>query len=194
MTRTGNPTHTLIRLIGAAAALAALVASGNAAMAQAEGSAPAGIARPADALEFLLGEWEGTGWAMGPGGQRSEFRVQEQITAQADGHGVSLQGMGWSDINGEERVVHNAFGLLWAGYDGQYHMRSVVMQGHTAEAVAEIGNNTLRWAMSAGPMGEYRYTSTVENDVWHEVGERRMPGETDWTVFLEMTLERTAAP
>ena len=34
-----------------------------------------------------------------------------------------------------------------------------------------------------------RYTSMIEDGVWHEVGERRM-GDEDWAVFLEMTLTR----
>lgn len=170
--------------------MAGLTAAGLSLIAAEAVAAQQPAERPAEALEFMLGEWEGTGWAAGPDGQRSEFRVHEQITAQADGHGVSLHGMGWSEIGGEERVVHNAFGLIWAGYDGQYHMRSVIMQGHTAEAVAEIGDNSLVWGMNAGPMGEFRYTSTVEDDVWHEVGERRANTSAEWEVFLEMTLER----
>lgn len=193
MTRTGNPTHTLIRLIGAAAALAALVAGGNAALAQADGTAPPGIARPADALEFLIGEWEGTGWAMGPDGQRGDFVVTESIQSRAGGHGVTFEGHGTVQIgpNGETRTVHDAFALIWTEPGGGFAMRTVVMQGHTLEVVPEISDNRIVWGFEAGPMGEMRYTSTVENGVWHEVGERRMPGETDWTVFLEMTLERT---
>ncbi|MEE2565741.1 hypothetical protein [Hyphobacterium marinum] len=196
MSRAGDRIHFIIRAAGAAVALAALVAGSHAASAQAEGTAPPGIDRPADALDFLVGEWEGTGWALGPNGRRGEFAVSESIRSRAGGHGVTFEGRGTAAIgpNGETRTVHDAFALIWAEPDGGYGMRTVVMQGHTLEVVPEISENRIVWGFEAGPMGETRYTSTVTDGVWHEVGERRMPGETDWTVFLEMTLERTAAP
>ncbi len=146
---------------------------------------------PAEALHYLIGEWDGTGWAAGPDGRRSEFRVHEIITSRAGGHAVSMQGAGYASF-GEgqpERQVHDAFALMWADRDGSYHIRSVVMQGHTVETEIELGENSFQWGFDAGPMGETRYTTTVEDGVWHEVGERRT-GEGDWTVFLEMTLER----
>lgn len=148
--------------------------------------------RPAEALGFLIGEWEGTGWAAGPGGQRGEFRVHELIESRAAGHAVSLQGRGWARFGPDapETVVHDAFGLIWAGYDGAYHIRSVVMQGHTIEGLIDVNDSGFQWGFDAGPMGETRYTTTVEDGVWHEVGERRANASTEWEVFLEMTLER----
>lgn len=146
--------------------------------------------RPAEALGFLIGEWEGTGWAAGPGGQRSDFRVHEVISSRAGGHGVTMEGTGWADVNGEERVVHDAIGLMWAGYDGVYHIRSVVMQGYSVETTVEVGDNSFQWGFDAGPMGEVRYTTTVEDGVWHETGERRADASADWVVFLEMRLQR----
>ena len=147
--------------------------------------------RPAEALHYLLGEWDGTGWATGPDGQRSEFRVHEIITSRAGGHAVSMQGAGYapSGESQRERQIHDAFALMWADRDGSYHIRSVVMQGHTVETEIELGENRFQWEVDAGPMGEMRYTTTVEDGVWRETGERRV-GDGDWTVFLEMTLER----
>ena len=59
---------------------------------------------------------------------------------------------------------------MWADRDGSYHIRSVVMQGHTVETEIELGENSFQWGFDAGPMGETRYTTTVEDGVWHEVG------------------------
>lgn len=196
MTRSGDLTHTIIRVIGAAAALAVLAAGGKAALAQADRTVPPGNSRPAEALEFLMGEWEGTGWAMGPNGERGAFAVTESIRSRAGGHGVTFEGHGTVSVgsNGESRTVHEAFALIWAEPSGGFGMRTVVTQGHTLEVVPDISENRIVWGFNAGAMGETRYTTTVTDGVWHEVGERRLPGETEWTVFLEMTLERLASP
>lgn len=172
-------------IIGVTAAGLSLAAAGIA-----EAQQPA--ERPAEALHFLIGEWEGTGWAAGPDGQRGEFRVHELIESRAAGHAVSLQGRGWARFGPDapEAVVHDAFGLIWAGYDGAYHIRSVVMQGHTIEGRIDVNEAGFQWGFDAGPMGETRYTTTVEDGVWREVGERRADADAEWEIFLEMTLER----
>lgn len=148
--------------------------------------------RPAEALGFLLGQWEGEGHATGPDGQGGSFRVEETIAARAGGHALSLEGRGWARFGPDapETLVHDAFGVIWAGYDGGYHIRSVVMQGHTVETRIDVNESGFQWGFDAGAMGETRYTTTVEDGVWREVGERRADADSDWEVFLEMTLER----
>ena len=159
--------------------------------AQAPGTAGPNAVKPADALSFMLGEWEGTGWAYGPNGQRGDFAVTESITARAGGYGVTFEGHGTTSMGPDQEpmTVHDAFALIWADRSGGFGMRTVVMQGHTLDVVPEIGPNSIVWGFDAGPMGEMRYTSMIEDGVWHEVGERRM-GDEDWAVFLEMTLTR----
>lgn len=146
--------------------------------------------RPAEALGFLIGEWEGTGWAAGPDGQRGTFRIHELIQSGAAGHAVSLHGVGRAEIDGAERVVHDAFAMIWAAPEGGYRIRSVVMQGYSGETSIEVSENGFTWGVDAGSAGETRYTATVADDVWHEVGERRASTDAAWEVFLEMTLER----
>lgn len=184
-------------LVTLAAAASALVLGVQKAQAQAPGTAGPNAPKPAEALAFMLGNWEGTGYALGPDGQRGNFAVTETISSRAGGYGVTFEGHGTVRVgpNQESRTVHDAYALIWAEPGGGYGMRTVVMQGHTLDVVPEIGENSIVWGFDAGPMGETRYTTIIDGDAWHEVGERLMDGE-DWTTFLEMTLTRvgTSAP
>lgn len=195
-----HPVQTLrssARAAGAACSLIMLaVLSGPPAVAQVDGTATPDAVQPAQALAFLLGEWEGTGWMLSPDGRRGEFSVRERVTPRASGYGVSLEGHGSVFVgpDQQERTVHDAFALIWAEPDGGFGMRTVVMQGHTLQVEPEITGNRLVWGFDAGPMGETRYTTVVEDGVWTATGERRLPGEADWSQFLEMTLTRMAAP
>jgi len=178
------------RLILGILALVLLVAGLQSARAQ-DSAMPQPAPDPADALSFMLGEWDGTGWTLTPTGDRSEFEVHESIRSRSGGHGVTFEGRGMAPTgpDGEMQIVHDAFALIWAERDGSYAMRSVVMQGFSLQVIPEIGENTFAWGFDAGPYGETRYVSTIEDGVWHELGERRV-GDGEWTIFLEMTLAR----
>jgi hypothetical protein len=138
-------------------------------------------------LAFLLGEWEGGGSiAMGPG-PRQTFSQTERIQLKHDGTLLLIEGHGKSTANGQ--TVHDALAVVtFDPASGQYKFRSFAAVGRFADTTATVNGNTMVWGMTFGPM-KVRYTITVENGVWREIGERSSDDRT-WVPFFEMTVKR----
>lgn len=132
-------------------------------------------------LQFMVGNWKGTGWMMGRHG-KSEFDQTERIEFKLDSTAVLIEGKGLS--NG--KVVHNALAILT--YDkikGNYIFRSYLPSGLNAEFKAEIIENKLYWY----PNENTRYIIWQnEKEQWYETGEYKI-GQ-NWNQFFEMTLDR----
>jgi hypothetical protein len=138
-------------------------------------------------LAFLVGDWEGSGSiAMGPG-PRQTFVQTERIQFKHDGTLLLIEGQGKSPTNGQ--IVHDALAVV--SFDpatGQYKFRSFAAVGRFADTTATVNGNTMVWGLNFGPM-KVRYTITVENGVWREIGERSSDEKT-WTPMFEMTVKR----
>jgi hypothetical protein len=138
-------------------------------------------------LAFLVGEWEGNASiAMGPG-PRQMVAQTERIQFKHDGTLLLIEGQGRSAQNGQ--IVHDALAVV--SFDpatGQYKFRSFVAVGRFAETTATVSGYTMVWGLNFGQM-KVRYTITVENGVWREIGERSGDEKT-WTPFFEMTVKR----
>ena len=144
-----------------------------------------------DRVGFLEGRWEGTGWIdLGPAG-RHEFRQQEEVRRTAAGAVMVIEGEGVESLpQGGERQVHNAFAVLsWDPGAERYRIRAWRGDGAEVEDSPEIAASSLVWGFQ-GPHGpQVRFTVRIVDEVWHEVGEHSMDGET-WRPFLEMHLRR----
>lgn len=173
------------RLAAALAVLPALAMAG-----------PAFAHQPAaEAFGFLVGSWEGTGEASAPeGGPRGAFTVQETIAAEAGGHAVSLRGTGEAEMQpGQPPVrIHDAFALVWRHHDGTYRIRSVTMHGQAIEAEISPTPDGFEWGFAAGPMGEFRYSASVDGDSWTQSGYYRAPEGGEWSQFMTMSLSRVS--
>ena len=132
-------------------------------------------------LDFMVGNWKGTGWMMGRNG-KSEFEQTERIEFKLDSTAVLIEGKGIS--NG--KIVHNALAILT--YDksrGNYIFRSYLPSGLNAEFKAEIIENKLYWY----PNDNVRYIIWQNsNGQWYETGEYKRGNA--WSQFFEMTLDR----
>ena len=140
-------------------------------------------------LDWLVGQWQGTGWMqMGPQGRR-EFTINETIQEKLDGLVLVIEGHGKSLEDG--RAVHNA--LAFVSYDGEaktYRWRAFTAEGRQTDAVAKVGINTLEWGFEIPQRGLLRYTVKLnEKGEWFEVGEMSQDGQT-WQKVFEMTLQR----
>ncbi len=160
-----------------------------------QGEAP-DLAEKAEAmakLEFLVGEWRGSSWMqMGP--QRSDATGVETVQKKAGGLALLIEGRFTSRFpDGSERVVHDALAVL--SYDsesGTYRMVSHLANGRTGEFTARlIGDQTLQWVIPETPVGEIRYTLTIEGDTWNEAGRFTREGEP--VQFFGMSLERVGS-
>jgi Protein of unknown function (DUF1579) len=140
-------------------------------------------------LDWLVGQWKGTGWMqMGPQGRR-EFTITETIQRKLDGLVLVIEGKGKSKEDGSS--VHTA--LAFVSYDEgakTFRWRAFTAEGQQTDTVAKVGTNTLEWGLEIPQRGRMRYTiKRNEKGEWFEVGEMTQDGQT-WQKFFEMTLQR----
>jgi hypothetical protein len=133
-------------------------------------------------LEFMVGDWKGSGWMMGRDGQRSEFDQTEKIQFKLDSTMVLIEGLGTS----QGKVVHNALAILTYDKSGdKLVFRSYLQNGQNGEFPAEIKDGKMYWF----PNPNVRYIIGINDQgQWFETGEYKM-GE-NWSQFFEMTLDK----
>jgi hypothetical protein len=178
-----QPPHTIMTKI---LWIALLGISSVAALAQAPAS---GQRDEMKKLDWLVGQWNGTGWMqLGPQG-RKEFTITETVQGKLDGLVLVIEGNGKSKEDG--RAVHTA--LAFVSYDEgakTFRWRAFTAEGRQTDTVAKVGANTLEWGLEIPDRGRMRYTIKLnEKGEWFEVGEMTQDGET-WRKFFEMTLQR----
>lgn len=144
-------------------------------------------------LDFLLGEWQGTGWIEFGPKQRHTFRQSEKITHKAGGSIVVIEGLGLAQVDGREVPVHQAYAIL--NYDKhakQFRMRAWRADGEEVQADPKIGAQNLQWGFTdARSQMHIRFTIRLnEAGQWSELGESSRDGQT-WHQFFEMTLSKT---
>ena len=146
------------------------------------------------ALAALVGEWEGSGWVdAGPNG-RIPFTVHESARWAAGGTVLVLDGLGLQKLeDGSEQAVHQAFAVVsWDAGEGTYRMRAYRAGGGEVTDRPTVGDGHLSWGFHDPRVGQIRFTLSIDEDAWHEVGERSGDGAS-WQPFLEMSLRRTGS-
>jgi hypothetical protein len=143
---------------------------------------------------WLVGEWEGPATIHMDNGGTMMLVQHETVTSAAFGTALLIRGRGRMTINGAERVVFEAAGIL--GYDvpskklsfasasgsGQMQMFGVTAQG-----------NGFTWGFTDPRGVEHRYVITRTADgKWHEIGTTSSDGGKTWTTTVELSL--TKAP
>lgn len=144
--------------------------------AQREGMAP---------LAYMNGVWRGPATTTLPSGEVHNITQTERIGPFLDGSVKVIEGRGYEP---DGRVGFNAFGVI--SYDPatkKYAMRSYA-QGYQGDFVITPTVDGYTWEIPAGPM-TIRYTATVKDGKWREVGDRIMPGRPP-VRFFEMNLVR----
>ncbi|HEU4829788.1 MAG TPA: hypothetical protein VFT04_11400 [Gemmatimonadales bacterium] len=154
-------------------------------------AAPAGGMRQ---LDWLIGEWNGTGTMSMGTGRQHEGSIVERATRHAGGHAITLEGLGKAaQAAGDSIVVHDAFALIW--YDAganAFRMKTFRATGHTVEPEIAVSAGKIVWGFTDPRAGRIRFTVThLPDDRWHEVGEASRDGTT-WMKFFEMNLTRAA--
>jgi hypothetical protein len=141
-------------------------------------------------LEHWVGEWTGTAW-FDAGGHRMETAMVERIQWKLDGSALLVEGVGRAKGGpADGRVVHNALAVL--SYDPgakKYRFHHWRESGEHGESELRIGEDNVTWE-TPGPQGVARFTVTIKDGRWHEVGEASGDGGQTWFKFMEMNLER----
>jgi hypothetical protein len=138
------------------------------------------------ALPRIEGRWAGEGWMrMGPG-EPMRFVGEETVEARLDGRLLVVEGL--HRTPDRSKVVHHAFGVFsWDENAKNYRFTTYVANRGGGEHVARMEGNALVWDL-AGEGPKRRFTITVENDQWKEVGHVQLGDK--WVQFFEMTLSR----
>lgn len=136
-------------------------------------------------LSFLDGLWRGSAWTISPSGERHTATQTERVGPFLDGAVKVIEGLGYETAG---KVAFNALGVIsYNPSTRAYSLRSYAM-GMSGDYVLTLLPEGFAWEIPAGPM-TIRYTATVKDGTWHEVGDRVVPGK-DPVRFMEMTLKR----
>lgn len=138
-------------------------------------------------LAFMDGEWRGSAWTqmMAPQGEKHVLTQTERVGTFLDGTVRVIEGRGYE---ADGKVTFNAFAVIsYKPETRAYSMRSYAM-GNSGDFVLVPTADGFTWEIPAGPM-TIRYTATVKDGVWKEVGDRIAPGK-DPVRFIEMDLKR----
>ncbi len=170
-----------------AAALVILSATG-AALAQARPSPEALLAAQREAmlpLAWMDGVWRGPAEISLYGGAKLQLTQTERVGTLLDGTIRVMEGRGYA---ADSSLAFNAFGI--ASYDPatKAYTLHTYARGHAGDFPLRPTADGFVWEIAAGP-ATIRYTTTFKNGVWHEIGERIMPGQ-DPVRTIEMKLTR----
>lgn len=136
-------------------------------------------------LPAMDGTWRGKARILESDGKWREHTQTERVGPMLDSTLKVIEGAGY-DADG--RKVFHAFAVVaWDTRKQAYAMRSHAM-GNLGDFSFTPNDSGFVWEIPAGPM-TIRYTATVRDGKWREIGERVAPGR-DPVRFLEMDLAR----
>lgn len=134
---------------------------------------------------YMDGVWRGPAWTITPNG-RHEVTQTERIGPFLGGSVRMTEGRGY-DSSGT--VSFNALGVI--SYDPatrNYSMTSWA-QGYSGTFALQPTADGYVWEVPAGPGAKIRYTATIRDGAWREIGER-IVGDARPVQMFEMNLRR----
>ena len=139
-------------------------------------------------LEFLTGQWSGTGWIQ-MGREKHFFNQSENVIQKVNQSVIVIDGLGTD--NETNQVIHQAFAVI--SYDKaaqKYLMRAYRGDGNYIDADAEVApDGSFVWGFTHPQAGRMKYTIRMTDGKWIETGEMSRDNTT-WFPFFEMTLSR----
>lgn len=167
------------------AATALLLAAAPAALAQDANPAALDAQRAAmKKLDWMKGRWRGPAVTQAAQGEHRVTQT-ERIGSALDGTLIVMEGKGFRP---DGTPGFHAFGIL--SFDpraGEYALRSYA-QGYVGTFKLVPSGTGYVWEVPAGPM-TIRYTATLHDGIWTEVGDRIAAGRPAQR-FFEMNLKR----
>lgn len=136
-------------------------------------------------LAFMDGEWRGTATHTNPDGSTHVLTQTERVGSFLDGKVKVVEGRGYE---ADGRLTFNALGVVYFDHQRQVLRFQAHAMGNSGDYAFTPKADGFVWEIPAGPM-TIRYTATIANGEWHEVGDRVMPGAPD-VRFFEMRLKR----
>lgn len=130
-------------------------------------------------LAFMDGTWRGSAWTLLPSGEKHTLVQTERVGPFLDGAVKVVEGRGYE---ADGRLAFNAFGTISFNPATQaYSMRSHAM-GNAGDFKLTPTADGFTWEIPAGPM-TIRYTATLKDGTWVEVGDRIVPGKDPVRIY-----------
>ncbi|HYD13772.1 MAG TPA: DUF1579 domain-containing protein [Allosphingosinicella sp.] len=136
-------------------------------------------------LAFMDGVWRGPAWSLAAGGRREMIQT-ERMGPMLGGAIRVMEGRGYTP---DGNVAFNAFGIVSYDPDRRAYSLTSYALGHHATVPLTLTDTGFVWETPAGPGAIIRYTATIRDGTWHEVGERIAPGQPPLRV-VELNLRR----
>lgn len=137
------------------------------------------------AFAFMDGVWRGPAASALPSGGKHEITQTERIGPLLGGTVKVIEGRGYG---ADGKTTFNALGIISYNVAAKsYSMRSYAM-GYSGDFPVQRTSDGFSWEIPAGP-ATIRYSATVKDGTWTEVGDRIVPGK-DPERFFEMKLTR----
>ncbi|MEO6323581.1 MAG: DUF1579 domain-containing protein [Thermoanaerobaculia bacterium] len=140
-------------------------------------------------LSYMDGVWRGPASTTRPSGEKHDITQTERIGPFLEGSVKVMEGRGY-DADG--KVTFNAFGTISYNPDKKaYSMHSYAM-GSSGDFPLTPNATGFVWVIPAGPEATIRYTATVKDGKWNEVGDF-MGKDKPPVRFFEMNLVRVGS-
>jgi hypothetical protein len=177
-----------IRAIVAALFTMVVALPGSAAFGQGRPDTAALLAAQREALQklaYMDGVWRGPAWTILASGQRHDITQTERIGPFLGGSVKVVEGRGYE---ADGNVGFNAFGIISYSPDTRAYVLHSYAQGLVGDFPLTLTADGYVWEIPAGP-NRIRYTATIGNGSWREVGDLIAPGKDPVRIF-EMNLKR----
>jgi hypothetical protein len=140
-----------------------------------------------------LGEWKGSGWSMGPTGERTEFELTESVKERVAGSVLLVEGHGVRTSGAQKGAVsHDGIVLVYRDTSGRLRWNGHDAASGMLDAEIIPGDRGFQWSFKADARGTLvRFIIALDTDRWQESGDVSSDG-TSWTRFMEMTLRKVA--
>lgn len=139
-----------------------------------------------DLLAPFDGLWRGPAKVLTPDGQWREFTQTERVGPLLGGTVRLVEGRGYQ---ADGKLSFNAFAVIsYSPRDQRYNFRSHA-QGYVGDFPVEVRADGFSWTLPAGAGATIRYTATLNDGVWTEIGVRLVEGKEPMKMF-EMAVKR----
>jgi len=137
------------------------------------------------ALQPMLGEWQGEGYVLDrESREKVTFQHSEKIYYDLDSTIIVVEGQGKSG----DRIVREARAIISpADSLDQFEFYSFLASGRKGKFLLKKVDDQIDWSIHT-PEGEIKYTITLKENAYHEIGRVSMNGQ--WYPFMEMNLRR----
>lgn len=143
-------------------------------------------------LDFMTGQWDGSGWMRMQDGSKAEFEQTENIYFKLNNTLLVIEGRGTDPETGT--IVHDAFAIVsYLPDEEQYRFESFLSDGRGTITNGKLADeNIFVWWIDRPDGARILYTIDFsEEGKWKEIAEYfPNPEAENGRTFLEMNLER----